>query len=57
LSRQVLANYPDFLKLKFVDAYNKKEIEKGRELSGKIIDIIDDMDNLLATRQDFLIGL
>jgi hypothetical protein len=45
------------LKLKFVDAYNKKEIEKGRELSGKIIDIIDDMDNLLATRQDFLIGL
>ncbi len=56
LTRQVLANYGRPLQMKWVDAYRKKDIEAFRRFSLQYLELFDDMDNLLATRVDFLLG-
>lgn len=56
VTRQVLANYALPLQQKIAKAY--KENSKGafEKYSSEFIELIDDMDRLLATRKDFLLG-
>ncbi len=56
VTRQVLANYALPLQRKFVAAYHQKNNADFNIYSQQFIDLIDDMDKLLATRKDFLLG-
>ena len=56
LTRQVLANYASPLQRKFVEAYGRKDLAAFKKYSLQFIQLIEDMDRLLATRKDFLLG-
>jgi alpha-N-acetylglucosaminidase len=56
VSRQVLANYALPLQRKFVAAYQNKNLADFTKYSTQFIELIDDMDQLLATRKDFMLG-
>ena len=56
LTRQVLANYARPLQVKWVKAYEDKNLVAFRNYSGQYLELMDDMDMLLATRKDFLLG-
>jgi len=56
VSRQVLANYALPVQQKWVKAYREKNAADFRKHSAEFIELIDDMDHLLASRQDFLLG-
>jgi alpha-N-acetylglucosaminidase len=56
LSRQVLANYARPLQQKWVKAYEDKNITDFGKYSSQYLQLITDMDALLATRKDFLLG-
>ncbi len=55
VTRQVLANYADELHSRYVVAYENKDIEACRQYSQRFMTVIDDMDGLLATHEDFLL--
>ena len=56
VTRQVLANYALPLQRKWVAAYQAKNVAAFRQYSLAFLTLMDDMDALLATRQDFLLG-
>jgi alpha-N-acetylglucosaminidase len=56
VTRQVLANYALPLQRKWVDAYQHKNRDDFKKYSGQFIELIDDLDMLLASRKDFLLG-
>jgi alpha-N-acetylglucosaminidase len=56
LTRQVLANYALPLQEKWAKAYREKDLKGFTEYSGRFLSLIDDLDELLATRKDFLLG-
>jgi alpha-N-acetylglucosaminidase len=56
VTRQVLANYALPLQRKWVLAYQQKDTAAFKLYSNQFIELIDDMDRLLATRKDFLLG-
>ncbi len=56
LTRQVLANYASPVQRKFVLAYQQKDIASFKKYSKQFIELIQDMDALLATRKDFMLG-
>jgi alpha-N-acetylglucosaminidase len=56
LTRQVLANYADRLQKKWVDAFHAKDTAGFNLYSTRFITLIEDIDRLLATRRDFLLG-
>ena len=56
LTRQVLANYADELHAHYVMAYEQKDQKKMQEYSTLFLSVIDDMDRILATHSDFLLG-
>jgi alpha-N-acetylglucosaminidase len=56
ITRQVLANYALPLQRKWVDAYRAKDSTAFARYSQQYLELIHDMDRLLATRQDFLLG-
>jgi len=56
LTRQVLANYARPLQLKWVKAYEEKDLVAFKKYSNQYLELMDDMDMLLATRKDFLLG-
>ncbi|NWJ50437.1 MAG: alpha-N-acetylglucosaminidase [Bacteroidetes bacterium] len=56
ITRQVLANYALPLQRKWVEAYQHKNREDFEKYSSRFIELIDDLDTLLATRKDFLLG-
>lgn len=56
LTRQVMANYALPIQRKLVAAYKKKDLNTFKIESQKFIQLIDDMDKLLATRKDFMLG-
>lgn len=56
LTRQVMANYALPVQRNFVNAYKAGNLPLFKTESTKFIQIIDDMDKLLATRKDFLLG-
>ncbi|WP_344979945.1 alpha-N-acetylglucosaminidase [Compostibacter hankyongensis] len=56
LTRQVLANYATPLQQKFSAAFRRKDVKSFNQYSRQFLELIDDMDELLATRSDFLLG-
>ena len=56
ITRQVLANYATPLQKKWVRAYKEKDSAAFAVYSGEFITLMEDMDRLLATRSDFLLG-
>ncbi len=56
LTRQVLANYARPLQVKWTKAYQDKDRIAFKKYSSEFLELIGDMDRLLATRSDFLLG-
>lgn len=56
VTRQVLANYALPIQRNIAAAYQQKDAIKFKSESKKFIQLIDDMDKLLATRKDFMLG-
>ncbi len=56
VTRQILANYATPLQQQFAQAYKNKDAVAFAKYSKQFITLIDDMDELLATRKDFLLG-
>jgi alpha-N-acetylglucosaminidase len=56
ITRQVLANYALPLQRKWVGAFRAKDKAAFIRYSREFIELMDDMDRLLATRRDFLLG-
>jgi len=56
ITRQVLANYARPLQIKWVKAYKDKDLVAFKKYIQQYLDLLDDIDKLLATRKDFLLG-
>ena len=56
VTRQVLANYATPLQQKMASAYNAHNKEQFKKYSSEFLRLMDDMDDLLNTRKDFLLG-
>lgn len=56
LTRQVLANYALPLQQEFARAYQNDDRVAFEKYSSEFIELIEDMDRLLASRLDFLLG-
>ncbi len=56
ITRQVLANYATPLQQQFVLAWEERDKEAFDQYSNAFLTLISDMDALLATRKDFLLG-
>lgn len=56
VTRQVLANYALSLHERTVNAYEQKDKKAFSDYSQRFLLLIDDLDRLLATRKDFLLG-
>ncbi len=56
VTRQVLANYATPLQQKMALAYSQHNKEQFRAYSTEFLQLMDDMDDLLSTREDFLLG-
>jgi len=56
VTRQVLVNYAGPLQQQFVKAYKEKDAIAFSNYSKQFIELINDIDKLLATRKDFLLG-
>ena len=56
ITRQVLANYADFIHEKLVRAYRDKDPAAYKKYCDEFLQIITDLDSLLGTRKDFLLG-
>jgi alpha-N-acetylglucosaminidase len=56
VTRQVLANYADTLHRMFTKAYQEKDTVLFKQQVQHFISIIEDMDALLSTKKDFLLG-
>lgn len=56
VTRQALANYALPLQRKIVADYKNKDVKAFAIHTSAFIELIDDMDRLLATRKDFLLG-
>ncbi|WP_343668969.1 alpha-N-acetylglucosaminidase [Chitinophaga sp.] len=56
VTRQVMANYATPLQQQFVRAYKAGDTIAFKKYSKAYLQLIDDLDRLLATRKDFLLG-
>jgi alpha-N-acetylglucosaminidase len=56
ITRQVLANYALPVQQQIASAYQNNDKEKFAKYSHEFLELIDDLDCLLATRSDFLLG-
>lgn len=56
ITRQVLANYANSIHDKLVMAYREKDPAAYKIYCDEFLQIITDMDSLLGTRKDFLLG-
>jgi alpha-N-acetylglucosaminidase len=56
VTRQVLANYALPLQQKWALAYFQHDTISYNKYSNQFIELMDDMDELLSTRKDFLLG-
>jgi alpha-N-acetylglucosaminidase len=56
ITRQVLANYANTIHANLVTAYQRKDPDAYKKYSGEFLQIMTDMDSLLGTRKDFLLG-
>jgi len=56
VGRQVLGNYFNVVRDRFTDAYNKHDLQQLNASGREMMEIIHDMDALLATNSSFLLG-
>jgi alpha-N-acetylglucosaminidase len=56
ITRQILGNYALPLQKKWVNAFKTKDTAAFKNYSQQFLQLISDMDALLATRKDFLLG-
>ncbi|MCD6392593.1 MAG: alpha-N-acetylglucosaminidase C-terminal domain-containing protein, partial [Planctomycetes bacterium] len=56
VARQVLSNHASSLQRKIVEAHRSGNAEEFRAASEKFLQLIRDLDELLATRREFLLG-
>ena len=56
VTRQVMANYADTLQQALSAAYARKDYQTFTAAADKFLELIDDMDLLLASHKDFLLG-
>jgi alpha-N-acetylglucosaminidase len=56
VTRQVLANYADTLQRQFIQSWTQKDTTAFKTQSQQFLGLIDDLDKLLATKKDFLLG-
>ncbi len=56
VTRQVLANYATNIQQQFAEDYENKDLEAFKKHSAEFIALIEDMDRLLATQENFLLG-
>lgn len=56
VTRQVMANYALPIQQQTINDYRRKDLAAFRKSSRKFIQLITDLDQLLATRKDFLLG-
>lgn len=56
VTRQVLANHARTLQLRFIKCYEKQDAAGFVKTSQDFLNLIADIDRLLATRKDFLLG-
>lgn len=56
ITRQVMANYASKIQQQMAAAYGKKDLKSFQQSSQHFLELISDMDDLLATRKDFLLG-
>ena len=56
ITRQLLADYASALQQRFVAAWQQKDTAAWHRYSGQFLVLMEDMDRLLATRKDFLLG-
>jgi alpha-N-acetylglucosaminidase len=56
ITRQVLANYANIVQPEIIKAYKLNNAEGFKKYSSDFLQLMDDMDELLGTRKDFLLG-
>jgi len=56
ITRQVLADYANILQPKIMNAYALTDTTGFKRYSSEFLQLLDDMDELLSTRKDFLLG-
>ncbi|MBU2903605.1 alpha-N-acetylglucosaminidase [Arenibacter algicola] len=56
VARQVLSNYASVLQSEMAKAYDEKNIETFGAVSSDFLQLLMDMDELLATREELLLG-
>lgn len=56
VTRQVLANYADELHAHYVQSYENKDRVRMKTYSAEFLAVLSEMDRLLATQSDFLLG-
>ncbi|MEJ7823161.1 MAG: alpha-N-acetylglucosaminidase C-terminal domain-containing protein, partial [Chitinophagaceae bacterium] len=56
VSRQVLANYASDVQQQIAEDFKNKNINAFKNNAARFIELIADMDDLLSTRKDFLLG-
>ncbi|WP_238989319.1 alpha-N-acetylglucosaminidase [Mucilaginibacter terrigena] len=56
ISRQVMANYANHVQQQFAASYRRGDMASYKKQTALFLTLIDDMDKLLATRKDFLLG-
>ena len=56
LTRQALAKYSNDLFQDIIEAYDSHDSSGVAHLSEKFLDLVDDMDTLLACHEGFLLG-
>jgi alpha-N-acetylglucosaminidase len=56
VSRQVLANYANHVQTQFAASYRAKDFASYQKQTRLFLSLIDDIDGLLGTHKDFLLG-
>jgi alpha-N-acetylglucosaminidase len=56
LTRQVISNYAYSQYPEIVDAYKKNDMQRFRSLSTSFLGLFDDLNNILKTKKEFLVG-
>lgn len=56
VTRQVLSNYNNELYKKLITSYHAGNLAEVKEYGKRFLEVIDDLDILLATRKEFMLG-
>ncbi len=56
VARQVLSNHAATLHLELVDSFQVRDLSRFQKAGARFLELIQDLDDLLATRREFLLG-